>query len=155
MANQTGNGANLGFEAELWRAADALRSNMDAAEYKHVVLGLVFLKYISDAFEERHAFLAKAIDDPENEYYLKPDVPNRSDAVLSLLEDRDEYIAKNIFWVPKEARWSTSRPTPNSRPSAKSLTTPCSPSSGTTHPSRACCRRSTPVLASTSSGSAN
>ena len=106
MANQTGNGANLGFEAELWRAADALRSNMDAAEYKHVVLGLVFLKYISDAFEERHAFLAKAIDDPENEYYLKPDVPNRSDAVLSLLEDRDEYIAKNIFWVPKEARWS-------------------------------------------------
>src|SRR5881296_3200516 len=51
------NGANLGFENELWRAADALRSNMDAAEYKHVVLGLIFLKYISDAFEEQHARL--------------------------------------------------------------------------------------------------
>jgi len=51
------NGANLGFEADLWRAADALRSNMDAAEYKHVVLGLIFLKYISDAFEEKHASL--------------------------------------------------------------------------------------------------
>jgi type I restriction enzyme M protein len=51
------NGATLGFENALWRAADALRSNMDAAEYKHVVLGLIFLKYISDAFEEHHAAL--------------------------------------------------------------------------------------------------
>lgn len=106
MAKDTNNGANLGFESELWRAADALRSNMDAAEYKHVVLGLIFLKCISDAFEERYAFLAKAVDDPGDEYYLKPNVPNRSEAVLALLEDRDEYIAKNIFWVPKEARWS-------------------------------------------------
>lgn len=57
MAKSTNNGANLGFESELWRAADALRSNMDAAEYKHVVLGLIFLKYISDAFEEQHAKL--------------------------------------------------------------------------------------------------
>ena len=56
MANET-NGANLGFERELWQAADALRSNMDAAEYKHVVLGLIFLKYISDAFEEQPARL--------------------------------------------------------------------------------------------------
>jgi len=55
MAN--GNGANLGFEKQLWSAADALRSNMDAAEYKHVVLGLIFLKYISDAFEEQYALL--------------------------------------------------------------------------------------------------
>jgi type I restriction-modification system DNA methylase subunit len=53
MANQS-NGANLGFETALWRAADAFRSNMDAAEYKHVVLGIIFLKYISDAFEEQH-----------------------------------------------------------------------------------------------------
>jgi type I restriction enzyme M protein len=88
MSNQTNNGANLGFESELWRAADAMRSNMDAAEYKHVVLGLIFLKYISDAFEEQHA-------------KLEADRAKGADP-----EDRDEYIAKNIFWVPKEARWS-------------------------------------------------
>ena len=88
MSNQTNNGANLGFESELWRAADAMRSNMDAAEYKHVVLGLIFLKYISDAFEEQHAKL-----DADRAKGADP-------------EDRDEYIAKNIFWVPKEARWS-------------------------------------------------
>ncbi len=57
MGKANGNGANLGFESELWRAADTLRSNMDAAEYKHVVLGLIFLKYISDAFEEHRATL--------------------------------------------------------------------------------------------------
>ncbi len=80
--------ANLGFEEKLWAAADALRNNMDAAEYKHVVLGLIFLKYISDAFEEYHAKLVSEMDqgaDPE---------------------DPDEYRAVNIFWVPKEARWS-------------------------------------------------
>jgi type I restriction enzyme M protein len=81
--------ANLGFEADLWRAADAMRSNMDAAEYKHVVLGLIFLKYISDVFEEKHRDLAarQASD------YTDP-------------EDPDEYRAVNIFWVPQEARWS-------------------------------------------------
>ena len=83
------NGANLGFEAKLWKAADKLRSNMDAAEYKHVVLGLIFLKYISDAFEEKHQQLLKEAQ--ENEY-VDP-------------EDRDEYIAERVFWVPKEARW--------------------------------------------------
>jgi type I restriction enzyme M protein len=57
MGKNTDNGAHLGFENDLWRAADALRSNMDAAEYKHVVLGLIFLKYISDSFEEQHAKL--------------------------------------------------------------------------------------------------
>lgn len=88
MANHTNNGANLGFESELWRAADALRSNMDAAEYKHVVLGLIFLKYISDAFEEKHA-------------ELEADRKSGADP-----EDPDEYRAVNIFWVPKEARWS-------------------------------------------------
>ena len=83
-----GNGANLGFEATLWLAADKLRNNMDAAEYKHVVLGLIFLKYISDSFEEYHArLLAQQSEgaDPE---------------------DPDEYRAANIFWVPPEARWS-------------------------------------------------
>jgi len=82
-----GNDANLGFEATLWAAADKLRNNMDAAEYKHVVLGLIFLKYISDAFEEKHSALVadkKQGADPE---------------------DRDEYLSENVFWVPKEARW--------------------------------------------------
>lgn len=86
--NTKSNGATLGFEATLWAAADKLRNNMDAAEYKHVVLGLIFLKYISDAFEERHAQLLKEVDqgaDPE---------------------DSDEYRSENIFWVPKEARWA-------------------------------------------------
>ena len=59
--------AHLGFEAKLWLTADKLRNNMDAAEYKHVVLGLIFLKYISDAFEERHAYLSRAVDDPKDE----------------------------------------------------------------------------------------
>jgi type I restriction enzyme M protein len=81
--------ANVGFEAELWRAADALRGSMDAAEYKHVVLGLLFLKYISDAFEEQHA-------------KLEADVAEGADP-----EDPDEYRAANVFWVPKEARWQT------------------------------------------------
>ena len=79
-------GAVTDYSAELWRMADALRGSMDAAEYKHVVLGLIFLKYISDAFEERHAeVLAEWGKDAA--------------------EDRDEYIAENIFWVPPEARW--------------------------------------------------
>jgi type I restriction enzyme M protein len=82
---KSSNGANLGFEAKLWAAADKLRNNMDAAEYKHVVLGLIFLKYISDAFEEKHAALLKE---------------KGADA-----EDPDEYLAENIFWVPKQARW--------------------------------------------------
>ncbi|HNT60141.1 MAG TPA: class I SAM-dependent DNA methyltransferase [Rectinema sp.] len=88
MAKENHSGANLGFETELWRAADALRSNMDAAEYKHVVLGLIFLKYISDAFEEQRT-------------KLEADRSEGADP-----EDPDEYRAVNIFWVPKEARWS-------------------------------------------------
>jgi len=79
--------ANVGYEAQLWQMADALRGSMDAAEYKHVCLGLLFLKYISDAFEEKHAALlaekAKGADP----------------------EDPDEYRAQSIFWVPPEARW--------------------------------------------------
>src|SRR5215204_2054552 len=82
------NGATLGFEAKLWAAADALRNNMDAAEYKHVVLGLIFLKYISDAFEAKHAEL-----DAQRAQGAEP-------------EDPDEYRALNIFWVPPEARWA-------------------------------------------------
>jgi len=80
--------ATVGYEAELWQMADALRGSMDAAEYKHVVLGLIFLKYISDAFEEQHAKLLA-----EKAQGADP-------------EDPDEYRALNIFWVPPEARWS-------------------------------------------------
>ncbi|MGD9155999.1 MAG: class I SAM-dependent DNA methyltransferase, partial [Bacillota bacterium] len=87
MAQTSANGANIGFEEKLWQAADKLRNNMDAAEYKHVVLGLIFLKYISDAFEEVYC-------------KLKAREAERADP-----EDRDEYLARNIFWVPKEARW--------------------------------------------------
>ncbi len=79
------NGGDLGFEAELFKAADKLRGNMEPSDYKHVVLGLIFLKYISDAFDEKHRQLMS------------------EDA--SAAEDRDEYSADNVFWVPKEARW--------------------------------------------------
>ncbi len=85
---KSNNGTTVGYEAQLWQMADALRGSMDAAEYKHVVLGLIFLKYISDAFGEQHEKLMAEADqgaDPE---------------------DPDEYRAVNIFWVPREARWS-------------------------------------------------
>lgn len=85
MAKSEKNGVSLGFEEKLWQAADKMRSNMDAAEYKHVVLGLIFLKYISDAFEEKYKALMK---DPTADP-----------------EDRDEYLAENVFWVPPNARW--------------------------------------------------
>ncbi len=84
-AKKNSNGAVLGFEETLWRAADKLRGHLDAAEYKHVVLGLIFLKYISDAFQEHYTKLkAEPNADPE---------------------DRDEYAGANVFWVPKPARW--------------------------------------------------
>src|SRR5258706_15545167 len=88
MPQRTGDtAANLGYEAQLWQMADALRGSMADAEYKHVVLRLIFLKYISDAFEEQHLKLVadkKSGADPE---------------------DPDEYRALSIFWVPPEARW--------------------------------------------------
>jgi type I restriction enzyme M protein len=81
-----GNGANLGFEAQLFLAADKLRKNLEPSDYKHVALGLIFLKYISDAFESKRAALLA------------------EDAAAA--EDPNEYLAENVFWVPKEARWS-------------------------------------------------
>jgi type I restriction enzyme M protein len=89
-AKKNDSAANLGFEAKLWLAADKLRNNMDAAEYKHVVLGLIFLKYISDTFEEHRSKLLAGQGDYEG---ANP-------------EDPDEYKAENVFWVPKEGRWS-------------------------------------------------
>jgi type I restriction enzyme M protein len=85
QAKANGNGIPADLEAKLWSAADKLRGHLDAAEYKHVVLGLIFLKYISDAFQELFDTLTNT--------------PNADP------EDRDEYAAENIFWVPKEARW--------------------------------------------------
>jgi type I restriction enzyme M protein len=82
--------ATIGFEAKLWLTADKLRNNMDAAEYKHVVLGLIFLKYISDTFEEHRAKL----------------LAGQGDYAGANAEDPDEYKAENVFWVPAEARWS-------------------------------------------------
>jgi type I restriction enzyme M protein len=89
-ASESKSTANLGFEAKLWLAADKLRNNMDAAEYKHVVLGLIFLKYISDSFEEHHAKLSAG----------------EGDYAGANPEDPDEYKAENVFWVPADARWS-------------------------------------------------
>lgn len=83
---KNGNGANLGFEAQLFLTADKLRGNLEPSDYKHVALGLIFLKYISDAFDAKHAALLA--DDPDS------------------AEDQDEYLAENVFWVPKVARWS-------------------------------------------------
>jgi type I restriction enzyme M protein len=83
---KNGNGANLGFEAQLFLAADKLRGNLEPSDYKHVALGLIFLKYISDAFEAKRAALLA--DDPNS------------------AEDPDEYLAENVFWVPKDARWT-------------------------------------------------
>jgi type I restriction enzyme M protein len=91
------NSSELGVDAEtLWQAADKLRGSVDAAEYKHVVLGLIFLKYISDAFEARRRKLAEELQADNI----------RGEQAERLLESRDEYTAENIFWVPPEARWS-------------------------------------------------
>jgi len=81
--------ATIGFDAKPWLTADKLRNNMDAAEYKHVVLGLIFLKYISDTFEEHRAKL----------------LAGQGDYAGANAEDPDEYKAENVFWVPMEARW--------------------------------------------------
>ena len=105
--------ATTGHEAQLWLMADALRGAMDAAEYKHVVLGLIFLKYISDAFAERYARLEAEQNDGADP------------------EDPDEYRAENIFWVPPEARGAISRPKHGNRPSVSSSTTRWTESSGT------------------------
>lgn len=86
MARNDNNGGDLGFEADLFKTADKLRGNMEPSDYKHVALGLIFLKYISDAFEAKHKALMA--EDPQ------------------AAEDKDEYLADNVFWVPKEARWS-------------------------------------------------
>jgi type I restriction enzyme M protein len=97
---EAGNGANLGFEEKLWATADKLRGHMDASEYKHVVLGLIFLKYISDAFERRHGQLQSLVADPTSDYFVHEPALR-----YEVLEDRDAYTEENVFWVPAPARW--------------------------------------------------
>src|SRR5690349_25148141 len=95
-----GSGANLGFEEKLWAAADKMRGHMDASEYKHVALGLIFLKYISDAFEEKREQLLFGFSDPKSDSFIKDE--KQRDAAAN---ERDEYLAANVFWLPPEARW--------------------------------------------------
>jgi type I restriction enzyme M protein len=100
MANsrpqQTNNG-EVDFADTLWKTANKLRGNIESSEYKHIVLGLIFLKYISDAFEERHKYLLEQSKNPNNLDYYGDEL---------VVEEKDEYSSENVFWVPKEARWS-------------------------------------------------
>ncbi|MGM0745410.1 MAG: type I restriction-modification system subunit M [Bacteroidota bacterium] len=96
------------LDKKLWSAADKLRNNLDAAVYKHVVLGLIFLKYVSDAFEERRQELRKQFRDPDHDYYIPQDDMSDDEYeefIEEELEVRDYYVAKNVFWVPPLARW--------------------------------------------------
>ena len=90
------------LDRRLWNAADRLRSNVNPSDYMHVVLGLVFLKYVSDAFGERRAELLEVFSDPSHDYYLGDDA---SELIEQELEARDYYLEKNVFWVPALARW--------------------------------------------------
>ena len=93
------------FKAVLWASADKLRAQMDAAEYKHLVLGLIFLKYISDTFEEQKQKVLATVSNPESDFYLGDDPADHQEA----LEDRDYYTQENVFWVPADARWESLR----------------------------------------------
>jgi type I restriction enzyme M protein len=90
----------------LWATADKLRANMDAAEYKHLVLGLIFLKYISDTFQAKRTELTARFADPAGEYFLADSTP---ELLAAELEDRDYYREVNVFWVPEAARWEALR----------------------------------------------
>ena len=92
------------LEATLWEAADRLRSRVDAAEYKHVVLGLIFLKYVSDVFAKRREALGQLVDDPDSDYFMPT-----GEAKAAVLEDRDEYAAEGVFWMPEGHRWDDLR----------------------------------------------
>jgi type I restriction enzyme M protein len=93
------------FKATLWKTADKLRAQMDAAEYKHLVLGLIFLKYISDSFVKQQEKIKVMVSDPKSEYFIS-ETPSEYE---SELEERDYYVQDNVFWVPQDARWETLR----------------------------------------------
>ena len=96
------------LEKKLWNAADKLRATLDAAQYKHAVLGLIFVKYVSDAFSIRQDEIKADLANPEHEYYLDPDdfTPEELASEIAIeLEQRDYYTEKNVFWLPTESRW--------------------------------------------------
>ena len=93
------------IKTTLWKSADKLRAQMDAAEYKHIVLGLIFLKYISDKFGAQQEKIRQMVSDPSSDYFISED----SDDYQSELEERDYYIKDNVFWVPQDARWEKLR----------------------------------------------
>jgi len=95
------NKKDLNFEDKLWKAADKLRGSMDASEYKHIVLGLIFLKYISDSFEKRKEFLMDATRDESNKEFYTPKESVRQ----AIIKDKDQYLGQGIFYVPEKARW--------------------------------------------------
>src|SRR5258708_801398 len=101
MATKDSGNHALPFAKELFEAADRLRGSVESAEYKHLVLGLLFLKYISDAFERRRGWLDAATRDTANHDYFT----DSQDSRQAILEDRDEYIAENVFWVPEAGRF--------------------------------------------------
>jgi excisionase family DNA binding protein len=92
---------DLGFEKELWEAADKLRGNIDASEYKHIVLGLLFLKYISDSYYQRRLSLEEWTSDSNNKDYYTEDEKDKS----SIINDKDQYVGAGVFYVPKKSRW--------------------------------------------------
>lgn len=93
------------FKKQLWDSADKLRNQIDAAEYKHIVLGLIFLKYISDSFSSHRKYLTKTLTDPKSDFFINED----EGEIQKELEDRDYYKKDNIFWVPRGARWEDLR----------------------------------------------
>jgi type I restriction enzyme M protein len=97
--------SNSDFKSVLWKSADKLRAQMDAAEYKHIVLGLIFLKYISDTFVKQQENVRSMVSEPSSDYFVSEDPAEYS----AELEDRDYYVQDNVFWVPQEARWETLR----------------------------------------------
>ena len=97
---------NLDFKQTLWKTADSLRAQMDAAEYKHIVLGLIFLKYISDSFTEQKEKIKEMVTNPDSDFFISE---NLSDINEQDLEDRDYFTQDNVFWVPESARWETLR----------------------------------------------
>ena len=97
---------NTDFKQTLWKTADSLRAQMDAAEYKHIVLGLIFLKYISDSFSEQKERIKEMVTDPKSDFFISEDL---NDINEKDLEDRDYYTQDNVFWVPESARWETLR----------------------------------------------
>ena len=93
------------FKQTLWKTADKLRAQMDPGEYKHVVLGLIFIKYISDTFVKQQGKVKSMVSDPSSDYFISEDPAEYSEE----LEERDYYIQDNVFWVPQEARWESLR----------------------------------------------